>query len=130
MELKEIEEVILQSKALYEVFKEVKPSVFYEVDKYFPALSDQFVDHRYKCMLETIKSNLKRGMEESSYREDFDIAFVAQIRLNQLMSAFDENAYSYFEFGIPRTIAKLNSFYLNAICTDEGKKILATYINQ
>lgn len=123
-----IEEVVLQAEALYTVFKEVKPSVFFEVEKYFPSLSGQFIDHRYKCMLETIKANLQRGRNERIYREDFDIAFVSQIRLDQLVSAFDEKAYSKVELSIPKIISNLNSFYLNAICNEQGRRILSTYI--
>ena len=123
-----IEEVALQAQILYTVFKEVKPNVFFEVEKYFPDLAGQFSDHRYSCMLEGIKENLERGKAEELYREDLDVAFTAQVRLNQLISAFDEKAYESVEFNIRQIINKLTLFYLNAICSTEGKQLIAKYL--
>lgn len=120
-----VEEVVLNSQALYSVFKDIKPNVFFEIEKYFPELANQFLDHRHSCMLKLIKNNLKRGKTEGLYREDLEIDFTAQLRLNQLVSAFDEKAYSPIEFSIQKIINKVTTFYLNGICTTKGKQLIA-----
>ncbi len=122
-----VEEVALHAQALYSVFKELKPSVFFEVEKYFPDLAGQFSDHRYNCMLEVIKDNLERGKTEQLYREDLEIEFTAQLRLNQLISAFDDKAFPSIDFNLQKIINKLTSFYLNGICSVTGKQQIATY---
>ncbi len=120
-----VEEVVLDSKSLYSVFKDVKPNVIFEVEKYFPELAVQFLNHRYSCVLEVIKENLERGKVEGLYREDLETDFVAQVRLNQLVSAFDEKAYPLIAFNIQKIIAKLTSLYLNSICSIKGKQLIA-----
>lgn len=120
-----IEEVVLNAQALFQVFKDLKPNVLLEVEKYFPVLAGQFVDHKHNCMLELIKENLERGKDEGLYRDDLDTAFIAQVRLNQLISAFEEKAYPEVEFNVQKIIKQLTSFYLNAICTTKGKQLIA-----
>ncbi|WP_442795218.1 TetR/AcrR family transcriptional regulator [Pelobium manganitolerans] len=119
-----VEEVLTQSRVLYQIFKEVKPNVFFEIEKYFPEIAGQFADHRGTCVLESISQNLERGIAEGLYRNNLDIPFVARLRLNALMSAFDEKA---FEMEMPtlHILNKLTSFYLHAICSAEGKKLIA-----
>ncbi|RKD13211.1 hypothetical protein BCY91_10325 [Pelobium manganitolerans] len=118
-----VEEVLTQSRVLYQIFKEVKPNVFFEIEKYFPEIAGQFADHRGTCVLESISQNLERGIAEGLYRNNLDIPFVARLRLNALMSAFDEKA---FEMEMPtlHILNKLTSFYLHAICSAEGKNFI------
>ncbi|WP_161603032.1 TetR/AcrR family transcriptional regulator [Pedobacter arcticus] len=120
-----VDEVVLNAKALYSVFKDLKPNVIFEVEKYFPELAEQFLNHRHSCMLEVIKENLERGKTEGLYREDIETDFVAQVRLNQLVSAFDEKAYPLVAFNVQKIIYKLTSLYLNSICSIKGKQLIA-----
>ena len=120
-----VEEVVLNSKALYTVFKDLKPNVIFEIEKYFPNLADKFANHRHSCMLAVIKENLERGKTEGLYRADLETDFVAQVRLNQLASAFDEKAYPLVAFNIQKIIIKLTSLYLNSICSIKGKQLIA-----
>lgn len=120
-----VEEVVLNSKAIYSVFKDLKPNVLFEVEKYFPELACQFLNHRHNCMLAVIKENLERGKTEGLYRADLETDFVAQVRLNQLVSAFDEKAYPFVSFNIQKIICKLTSLYLNSICSTKGKQLIA-----
>ena len=76
-------------------------------------------------MLEVIKKNLERGKAEGLYREDLETDFVAQFRLNQLVSAFDEKAYPLVAFSVQKIICKLTSLYLNSICSEKGKQLIA-----
>lgn len=123
-----VEAVVLQSKILFTVFKDIKPNVFFEIEKHFPDLAGQFSEHRCNCMLDIIKQNLEKGKAEGFYREDLEIPFTAQVRLNQLVSAFDEKAYESVEFNLQHILDKITSFYLNAICNDKGKQLIPTYI--
>jgi AcrR family transcriptional regulator len=124
-----IEEVFLQNSVLLNVFKDVKPNLLFEIDKYFPEVSGQVNEHRSNCILEGIKENLKRGLEEEVYIKDLAIDFTAQIRLNQLLDAFDPKAYSE-TLSFPDALHQLTLFYLNAITTSESKKLIATYLKQ
>lgn len=116
-----IEEVFLQNKALINVFKDVKPNIFFEIDKYFPEISGQFSDHRYNCILEGIKENL--------YRQDLVVDFTAEIRLNQLLNAFDPKAFSD-TLNFSEALNQLTIFYLNAITIPDTQKLISTYFKQ
>lgn len=124
-----IEEVLLQNKVLLNVFKDVKPNLLFEIDKYFPEVSGQVNRHRYNCILEAIKENLKRGLQENLYSTNLAIDFIAQIRLNQLLDAFDPKAFSE-NLNFSDALHQLTLFYLNAITTSESKKLLITYLKQ
>ncbi len=124
-----VEEVFIQNRVLINVFKDVKPNLFFEIDKYFPEISCQVNDHRYNCVLEGIKENLIRGLQENLYRKDLDIDFTAQIRFNQLLNAFDPKAFSE-TLNFTEVLNQLTIFYLNAIITSDHKTSLLTYSKQ
>lgn len=124
-----IEEVFLQNKALINVFKNIKPNLFFEIDKYFPEISGQVNNHRFNCVLEGIKENLSRGLQEKLYRKDLDTDFTAQVRFNQLLNAFDPKSFSE-NLNFADTLNQLTIFYLNAITTPETQKTTSVYIKQ
>ena len=123
-----IEEIFLQIKALLNIFKEIKPNVYFEIEKYFPSAADQFSEHRHNCMRDGIRENLERGINENLFRKNLDLDIVADIRLNQLLTSFDEKVYPSQDFNIANTLNKLTDFYLHAICTPSGLKVYQSHI--
>lgn len=121
-----IEEVIQHAKLSYSTFKDLKPNAVLELEKSFPKLAEKFSNRQRGYMLSSIKENLERGKKEGVYRNDLDVAFTAQLRLNQLTSAFDEQAFSPLTYNIRNIIDKLTAFYLNAICVEESKILITT----
>jgi AcrR family transcriptional regulator len=125
-----IEEVVLQDKILLHLFSGIKANVFFELEKYFPATAHEVNIHKKECLLKSIKANLERGIEEGFYRENLDAEILSESRFHLLNLVFNGKSFPNPEFDLKTVLKELNQLYLNGICTEKGRKLITTYLNQ
>ena len=122
-----VEEVLLQSDGPFDTWASVNQIFFFELQKSFPEAWAKLEQHKQKILLPGIVKNLQWGMEESLYREDMDVAFTADVRLQQLSIALQPSAFTDRRMNVSQLMNELTTFYLHGISTEKGKKLLAKY---
>lgn len=125
-----IEEVILQDEILNQLFSGIKPNIFFELEKYFPETANEVNIHKKECLLKGIKANIDRGIKEGLYRQDISSEILAESRLHLIYLVFNGKNFSSSEYDIKTVLKELNEFYLNGICTEKGRELITTYLNQ
>ncbi|WP_207492381.1 TetR/AcrR family transcriptional regulator [Aridibaculum aurantiacum] len=123
-----VEEVILFTQKPVDIIAGISPSFFFELKKSFPSLWDKLEEHNKHALLPFIVQNLQAGIREGLYREDVDVAFTADIRLQQIQSIVDAKSYTDKPVQSHTLITQLTLFYLHAIATTKGKKLIHKYI--
>jgi len=113
----------------FDTFASININFFYELEKFFPSEWKKLMVHRERFMLPTIIKNLKRGIEEGLYREDLDLAFTADIRLQQIATALNPMGFTHKKTEAHRLIRELTLFYLHSITTTKGKRFINKYLN-
>lgn len=124
-----VEEVVLQSRATYNTWSPVSHSFFHEVEKSFPEAWEQLEQHKHIVLSTGITTNLEKGIKDSLYRTELDITFMADARINQLISALRSTGFSRGKMSASQLMNQLTSFYLHGITTAKGKKLLNKYFN-
>ena len=119
-----VEEIQLQVDALLETFKDMKASILYEIEKYFPDANALLTLHQSEYIVEGIKLNIQRGTSEGLFHQQFEEEFLIDMRLNLLSSAFQENIYPSQDKNLASILKKTTMFYLNAICNKNGRKLI------
>merc|ERR1712176_927829 len=66
--LNAIDEQMEISKLIIEELKEIHPSIFYDLEKYYPEAMETMNDLRHGFVSEVMATNLSRGIEEGLYR--------------------------------------------------------------
>ena len=92
--------------------------------KYYPDVFNQHQKTVYTRIMDTLKSNYEKGLELGLYREDvpmemfirFFAALTFSVKVSPIFEDVDINKASFSHH--------LKLFYLNAIVTDKGNKIL------
>ena len=124
-----VEEVVKQVETSFVALASITPGFFYELEKFFPAVWQKLITYRQQVYLPAIVKNIKRGIAEGYYRQDLDIAFTAVIRLQQITTALNPQAFAA-KSNTQQLMQDFSHFYLHAITNAKGKKIINTYLKQ
>ena len=117
-----VQEVLLQTQAIIEIFQTVKPGVFFELQKYFPDTGRLVEGHKSECVLQRIIINLERGIKEELYRPGLDIETISHIRLIQLNSVLNLQDFPADKFNYKSILNQLTELYLYGITNIKGQE--------
>ena len=124
-----IEALINASGIPFNLIAAVNPGFMYEIEKFYPAIWKLVIEHKQNVLLPAIIENLKQGIEEGLYRPEMDIAFVADVRVQQIMTAFDVKTFTDRVIQCNKLLQQLTDLFLHAITTPNGKKLIDKYLN-
>ena len=124
-----VEEVVLSAQLTLENTTLIKQNFFYDLEKSFPKEWLLIKAYRLQVLLPFIIQNLQKGIADGHYRDGLDVPFIAQVRVQQIMTAFN-----LVEFGgeikqSNELLLQLSEFYLFGIATPEGTKLINKYLN-
>ncbi|RYZ29659.1 MAG: TetR/AcrR family transcriptional regulator [Chitinophagaceae bacterium] len=122
-----VEEVLGQSNEPFETWASVNQTFFFELQKSFPEAWAKLDQHKQNVLQPGIVKNLQWGKQENLYREDLDVAFTTDVRLQQLSSALQPSAFTSRRMNVSQLVNELTMFYLHGITTEKGKKLLNKY---
>jgi AcrR family transcriptional regulator len=125
-----IEEVFLDMDAMEEVMDAMNPQIIFDLEKFYPRTFEKFKKHKNNFLLEVIKKNLNRGMQEEIYRNDLDIDIIARFRLESAFIIFNPELFPHSKYSLLKVSTEICHHYLYGISTTKGKKFIEKYIQQ
>ncbi|ALW84256.1 TetR family transcriptional regulator [Hymenobacter sedentarius] len=108
-------------------FTGVHPSIFYDLQKYYPAAWQLLAAHKNTYVLAQITQNLRRGMTEGFYRPDLDVDVLARLHLSQIDLTFDHDVYPPAQFEAQRVRRVFDEHFLLGVATLKGHKLINKY---
>jgi len=125
-----IEQAVLVTETSVQVVREISPTFFFELEKFCPGVWKSIDEHNRHFMMPLIAENLKRGIKEELYRPEIDISFTTHLRLQQLLTVPDAKNHGNKLVESGKLMKQLTEFYLHAIATSKGKKLISKYLNE
>lgn len=125
-----IEEIFLDMDAMEVVMDAMNPQIIFDLEKFYPKTFEKFKKHKNNFLLDVIKKNLERGIEEEVYRNDFDIEIIARFRLESAFLIFNPELFSHAKYSLNKVSTEIYYHYLHGIATPKGKKLIDKYILQ
>jgi AcrR family transcriptional regulator len=108
-------------------FTEMHPSIFHDLQKYYPASYKLWLEHKNHYILEQITDNLRRGVQEGLYRADLDIEVLARLRLGQIEMAFNPGMFPPRTFDLQRVSLVALEHFMLGVATLKGHKLINQY---
>lgn len=108
-------------------FQNINPNLMYEVEKYYPAAWNIFLEHKSCCIHETIVSTLLNGIEQGYFRKDQDVEILAIMRMEMIHLGFNPNIFPAQKFKLSEVQGQLLDHFLHGICTLKGHKLINKY---
>ena len=125
-----IQQAVLTTGTPVQVVRKISPTFFFELEKFCPGVWKSIDKHNRHFLMPLIAENLRRGIKEELYRPEIDISFTAHLRLQQLLTVPDGKNHGYKLLEPGKLMKQLTEFYLHAITTPKGKKLISKYLNE
>lgn len=122
-----IQEIILLMEHLAEMFSEINPYVFYDLQKYHPVVWRQFKEFKETFLFQIIVKNLEKGIQEGLYRHKINIEILAKLRIEETQMAFNPLIFQKEKYKISEIQIELLDHYLHGITTLKGHKLINKY---
>lgn len=122
-----VHEVFLAIDFMVEMFKGMNPSVFIDLQKYYPSSYARFIKHKDEFLYNVIKQNLKRGIEEELYRPELKIEVLARLRLETIMLPFHPDFYSKLKQSLGSIEEEITYHFLFGLLAPKGYKLALKY---
>jgi len=107
-----VKELLLLLQYLTDFFSYLHPRIIFDIKKYYPEIWKMFLKHSDNVILENIKQNLKRGIEEGVFRKEININLVAKLTVEQIQLAFDPTLFPHDQYPLNETLQQLLKMYL------------------
>ncbi|TGE17204.1 TetR/AcrR family transcriptional regulator [Hymenobacter elongatus] len=112
-----------------EMLANLHPSIFHDLQKYYPQAWQLFEQHKNTFILQKIADNLRRGMAEGLYRPDLDVDVLARLHLAEIELMFDNVVFPPRQFGLQRVNSVMAEHFLMGISTLKGHRLINQYRN-
>jgi TetR/AcrR family transcriptional regulator, cholesterol catabolism regulator len=122
-----VDELIRAMSYMSEMFRQMNPVVFYDMQKYHPTAWEQFRIFKEKHIMSMIERNLNRGIKESLYRKEIDIRVISRLRLEEVEMAMKMDVFPPGEFNIAEVQVQLLDHFLHGITTLKGHRLINKY---
>jgi hypothetical protein len=110
-----------------DVFSEMNPVLFYDMQKYHPKAWQIFRDFKEDFISTIIENSLIKGIKQGFVRADLNTKTVVRIRLAEVEMAFDPEVFPPSKFDVVEVHNTLISMFLHGICTLKGHKLVNKY---
>ncbi len=125
--LNAIEENIAYSRVVINEIKDIHPSIFFDLEKYYPE-AYLVLDHlRYDFVSELVDANLKKGIRDGWYREDINVPIMTRMWVLRLNLIFTPTALSQGEFSISDVYREMVIHHLRGIASEKGLEYMQAH---
>ena len=124
-----IEEMHLIAEKAIEQIRRVPPSVPFELKKYFPESWSIMEDYHSGFVLETIKDNLIRGIQEGLYRDDLNIDIIPVLYASKIPVIVDGEFFQDTKLSQEDIFKEFVLYHLHGVVSKEGNELINKYFN-
>ncbi len=105
-------------KHINQVFRNIKESPAYQLEKHYPKKYHEFVAKRKNLFIDTIVQNLEKGVREGLYRKEINIEMTSLFHytLSTAIHSQQKEAKVFW--------ASMLDYQIRAIATEKGLKVL------
>ncbi len=122
--LNAVEENIAISKYILNQIRSVHPSIFYELEKYFPDAWKKLHLTRQDFAGLLISKNLHKGIEEGYFHEDIHVEIMTRLWVARMNVIFDPKLFPIQEFDLAEVYEQMFVHQIRGLATKKGLKYL------
>lgn len=125
-----IEELFEIKKFIMGKIDDDNSSPQYQLQKYYPEISEDLKESHFEKMMECTRTNLRRGIEQGLYRKNLNIDFIARLYFLGIHGIKDQNLFPLEKFSTKFITEEYLEYHLRGIVTPEGFITLKKFIKE
>ncbi len=122
--LNAIEELLEVDKFMYKILKNYNHSFDFDLKKYYPTLSNEVCEEKFKGKYEEITNNIEKGKKEGLYRKNIDTDIIAKLHLLRIDTNIELDLYIDYKDNSYKVFKEIITYHLYGICNKNGIKFL------
>ncbi|GAB3269467.1 TetR/AcrR family transcriptional regulator [Larkinella harenae] len=124
-----IEEILLASEMVRQHLAEMNPALMVDVQRLYPRAWEICTEYKEKFLLESIRSNLRRGIEQGLYRPEMDVEIMARLRVELIRMAGDVDVFPRLA-SMTEVQLQLLHHFVRGILTEKGLIIYNQHVQK
>lgn len=125
-----IDELVGVNKCMRRDFKNMNPSLLFDLQKYHPNAWQEWVNFKNVYIRSQVARNLKRGIREGFFRDEIDPEVIATLRVEMVQMAFDESVFSRERLTLKELQLMFFDLFVQGILTEKGKQLYKEYLEK
>lgn len=121
-----IDEIILATQQMREMFQHIQSSLFFDLQKYHTKAWLLYAEHK-KSFFELVLRNLREGQEQGLYRMKMNIEVLARLRIESVEMAFNNDFFSPRKYNLLDIQLEFIDHFLRGTLTQKGLELYETY---
>jgi AcrR family transcriptional regulator len=122
-----ISEMMGLMKNMGNMFSEITPNLFYDLQKHHASTWKMMSDFKEKKILKMVEENLLKGIREGLYRSDIDIQVLPRLRMYQVDMGFNPDLFPPSKFIVKNVQLAMLDHFMHGITTLKGHKLINKY---
>ncbi len=125
-----IDELFEVSKMVSANIRGVHPSIFYDMEKYYPEAWKALESHKHEFVFGCIRDNLVRGKKEGLYRSDLNEEVIGRTYVNHINDVFKPELFGNTELYMEDIYLEIFRYHIRGIASEEGVKYLVEKVKR
>src|ERR1035438_5119119 len=115
-----IDILLTVSKEVGEHFRDVSPSMTFDLEKYYPEIYHKHVEDRIEFIFGKIKINIEKGINQGMYRTDLSIELVARLYIRRLIDLHNPEFFPADKFSFQTLFDVMFDNFIRGIANEKG----------
>lgn len=115
-----IDILLTVSKEIGENFRDISPSMTFDLKKYYPEIYHHHVDERIEFIFKKIQINLTKGISQGIYRTDLSVELIARLYIRRLMDLHNPEFFPAEKFSFRTLYDVMIDNFIRGIATETG----------
>lgn len=122
-----VEELVKLSTCLRENFRDMNPSLLFDLQKYHHEAWNVWLDYKNNFIKNQIERSLDQGKKEGYFREETNTNVMAIMRIETIQLAFDPMLFPKDQYELTEVQMQIFEHFVYGIFTDKGRKLYEKY---
>lgn len=103
-----------------ERFRDVTPSLTFDLKKYYPEIYHRHIENRIEFIYEQIQLNIKKGIKNGMYRDDLSIELLARLYIRRLIDLHNPEIFPADKFSFQTLFDVMFDNFIRGISNENG----------
>jgi AcrR family transcriptional regulator len=115
-----IDVLLMVSMQVGERFRDVTPSLTFDLKKYYPEIYHRHIENRIEFIYEQIQLNIKKGIKNGLYRDDLSIELLARLYIRRLIDLHNPEFFPADKFSFQTLFDVMFDNFIRGISNENG----------
>lgn len=122
-----IDEIFMTMDRILDHFSDLNPMLLYDLHKFHFNSFKKFKENKDTFLLEVIRKNILRGINEGLYRPDLNVEVLSRYRLESMMAPFNIDVFPPSKFNLAEVTLVIIEHFVFGLTTLEGYNLILQY---